>query len=270
MTDARGFAYFPNGLSGFDTINNVEKVIVDSPGPGRIYHLYVKGTAIPASDAQNYSLVVNGPFTYGGQAPPPPAVALQLGTALECFSARDRVSLRDGIFKSMAEVKVGDEIQTLNDQGHLEYSPVIYLPHGRNNIPAAFVEILLEDGKKIRMTPDHLVPLLDCRLRASNHLDHVSSSHLSQTLVPARHVNTTDCLLVASHDTSHSFSVKMVVDVTEQVIDDGVYTAVTMNPFLVSLDQSQIFDIWVQWSVDILSFPALQALSWCSTIGIFL
>lgn len=217
-------------------------MVLDSPGAGRVYNVYVKGTAIPASDAQNYSLVVNGAFTYTGEAPPPPSITFQLSTVRECFSSTDRVSLRGGGSKSMGEIEIGDEIQTLTSQGHLEYSPVVYLPHGRNDVQALFIDVLLEDGEKIRMTPEHLVPVFDCKFPTqSKNLERMSSSFLSQHLIPARRVNVTDCLLVASsHDTSYPpFALKMVVDVIEQVVANGVYTAVTINPFLVSTPHSQ-------------------------------
>jgi hypothetical protein len=88
-----------------------------------------------------------------------------------CFSALDTVQLSNGEAKPFANVAIGDEILTLSQSGSLEYSPVLYLPHGPNDAPATVVELLLEGGRRsLRLTPDHLVAALranECRSMAS-------------------------------------------------------------------------------------------------------
>ena len=52
--------YFPNGLDGRDSTNNVERVRIDSPTPGDIITVHVEGKNLVS--IQEYSLVVTGCF----------------------------------------------------------------------------------------------------------------------------------------------------------------------------------------------------------------
>jgi hypothetical protein len=95
-----------------------------------------------------------------------------------CFSARDTVQLRSGQVKSFDTLAVGDDILTLSEQGLLEYSEVVYLPHGHNKQQATFIELTLEGGRhSLRMTPDHLVGAVqaeDCARMLTNAVDGAS------------------------------------------------------------------------------------------------
>ena len=51
-----------------------------------------------------------------------------------------------------------------SSQGVLEYSPVIYLPHGPNQVLKSFVVLATQNGGSIHMTPDHLIAKADCNV----------------------------------------------------------------------------------------------------------
>lgn len=95
-----------------------------------------------------------------------------------CFSARDTVQLRSGQVKPFETLAVGDDILTLSEQGLLEYSEVVYLPHGHNKQQATFIELTLEGGRHaLRMTPDHLVGAVqaeDCARMLNSFVDGTS------------------------------------------------------------------------------------------------
>lgn len=65
ISDQTGVISFPNGLRGFDNINNVEKVRIANPRPGDVLTVYVRGTSITLASTQRYALVASGTFVKG-------------------------------------------------------------------------------------------------------------------------------------------------------------------------------------------------------------
>jgi len=64
-SDSQRTTTYANGKNGFDSINTVEKVVVNSPKPGDVLTAYVKGTSISTAPSQSYALVASGDFYSG-------------------------------------------------------------------------------------------------------------------------------------------------------------------------------------------------------------
>ena len=92
--------------------------------------------------------------------------------------------------------------------GKISYSPVIFTPHPFNNITRQFDEVKTMNGKVLRMTRNHLIPLCD------------------GSLVTARSLKNGDCVMTKDGEDKVSTT-------TLNVEAAGIYTAVTKNEFLV-------------------------------------
>jgi len=83
-----------------------------------------------------------------------------------CFHESGVVTLASGGSKHLADVELGDSIQTVTDADALNqsivsfaFSEVILLMHQpHNSISANFVRLMTASGKTITMTPNHLLP----------------------------------------------------------------------------------------------------------------
>ncbi|CAM9326926.1 unnamed protein product [Chrysoparadoxa australica] len=69
---ASGNVFYPNGLSGADQANNVEKVTLPSTTPGAVYDIEITAPAISESDSQYFAVVANGEFIKTNPPPVPP------------------------------------------------------------------------------------------------------------------------------------------------------------------------------------------------------
>lgn len=127
--------------------------------------------------------------------------------SVTCFSSIDTLTLETGRNATFDQLKIGDKILSSTRNGTLSFSPVVFLPHGPNNRATDFVEIRTSAGNALRMTPMHLVPLCDGGLASA--ID----------LTPGT------CLF--------SVAGQVTVKSSKKVNISGVYTAVTMNEFLV-------------------------------------
>ena len=104
--------------------------------------------------------------------------------------------------------QVGDMILSADRDGIISSSPVLFLPHKKNDVTRKFDEVTLANGMAVRMTRNHLVPLCD------------------GSLVTARSLKEGDCLMTTS-------GLEKVATTTQNVEAGGIYTAVTKKEFLV-------------------------------------
>ena len=99
-------------------------------------------------------------------------------------------------------------IKGADRNGTISYSQVIFNPHPFNDGKHFFVEVVTVNGKAVRMTPNHLLPLCN------------------GGLVTARSLQPGDCVMTADGE-------EKVAKTTQNVEAGGIYTAVTENEFLV-------------------------------------
>ena len=99
-------------------------------------------------------------------------------------------------------------ILSADREGNISATKVLFLPHKTNTIRRNFDEIETKRGKKIQMTPNHLLPLCD------------------GSLVTARSLEEGDCLNTVD-------GADFVSSTKESIEGRGIYTAVTENEFLV-------------------------------------
>lgn len=123
-----------------------------------------------------------------------------------CFAGSETVELLSGDFKSLDEVKVGDQVLVASLDGKTtSFSPVIVVPHGQNKDAATFINIVTQSGREVKMTPDHIL------------LNGACGTELN--LVTAKSVQTGSCVQTKDGEE--------VVQSTNTVADRGVYTIVT-------------------------------------------
>ena len=136
------------------------------------------------------------------------------GSGNSCFSGKETVTLEDMSTKLISEVVVGDVILAATASGSLVYSPVVYIPHDKNTKRATFVNLIVSSARSIKMTPGHFVWIEKCGVASSN-----------GSLEQARNVKIGACLRTVDGQEA--------VTAVEFVEGEGVYTLVTMEPFLV-------------------------------------
>ena len=129
-------------------------------------------------------------------------------TGAICFSGDSLLTLEDSTGKAFRDLAVGDVILSADRNGKVSPSPVVFLPHNKNNITRQFDQIETASGNVLTMTRNHLLPLCD------------------GTLVTARSLEVGQCLRTVNGEGA-------VSKVTRDVTAGGVYTAVTANEFLV-------------------------------------
>jgi hypothetical protein len=130
-----------------------------------------------------------------------------------CFHSDTLLTLEDYTTKSMAELQVGDKIQTSDFNGSLGFSPVLKLPHNRgNNQTAKFLKLTTELGKALEVDPGHLVPRCD-------------GLHDGQPVTASKLV-VGDCLLTVDGK-------ETLIEITSDT-KFGVYTATTKDEFIVA------------------------------------
>jgi hypothetical protein len=120
------------------------------------------------------------------------------------------VTTSTGKSKKIADVQVGDAIQTISSSGSVSFADVVFVVHESNSQRAKFVNVEIANGKILKVTPDHLVLTGVCSAGAFAS---------SEALVKAESIKTGDCVLTPT-------GAEQVVrtSVTE---GEGVYTVVT-------------------------------------------
>jgi len=68
------------------------------------------------------------------------------------------VVTEDGTKKTLSELKVGDKVQAVDEQGRLVYSPVLlFLDRDLSDKERDFVQLLSADGSRVTLTASHLI-----------------------------------------------------------------------------------------------------------------
>ena len=74
-----------------------------------------------------------------------------------CFHGSNRVSLENGEIKLMSELKTGDSVLAMNEDGSKVFSPVILHVQQFPDWIAEFLVIRTEMGYNLTITPNHLI-----------------------------------------------------------------------------------------------------------------
>lgn len=61
-SDMTGTTYYPNGGTTKDSLNSVERVLVENPPTSEVLTVYVVGASVSTTTTQNYALVASGSF----------------------------------------------------------------------------------------------------------------------------------------------------------------------------------------------------------------
>ena len=147
-------------------------------------------------------------------------------TANECFAGSELVELDSGVLLKISEVKLGDRVRVVpmdasssrnNSFALAFFSPVIYLPHSKNEIIANFVQLFTQQGKDIKLTEKHLIlSSLNC------------DPSLSLTLVEAGKLKVGDCV-----QTMRGLE---VISRRRMVAGKGLYTVVLLDGELIVIN----------------------------------
>lgn len=123
-----------------------------------------------------------------------------------CFAGSELILLENGQYKKISDISIGDIILTADKNYNLSYSPVIFLPHEKNNIETQFIQITSNKNNTIKLTPEH-------NIIANNKVIYASKVNIGDTL---QTVNGSE----------------IVKDISI-VKDFGIYTAITENEFII-------------------------------------
>jgi hypothetical protein len=148
------------------------------------------------------------------------------GGSRTCFSGDDKATLQSGEHIKFSKLKIGDSILSSTRDGKVSFSKVVFLPHGENDTPTKFLEIVTESKKTVKMTAGHLVQLCSGKLVTAHELTvRPAARHHSEEELEVESDARNSCLRTVHGDEK--------ITSIQQVESKGVYTAVTENEFLV-------------------------------------
>jgi len=126
-----------------------------------------------------------------------------------CFSGDSILYLENGETKQIQDAKLGDKILSYNrKKNEYKYSPIIAIPHEKNNQVAEFVQI----NNSIKITKTHLLPVL-------------KKSAKTFELITADKIEVGD--IIISKDGNE------IVKSLTNIESEGVYTVVTQEEYIV-------------------------------------
>ncbi len=131
----------------------------------------------------------------------------------ECFSGMDTVVTESGQNVPIRDIRVGDKVLTSNQNGDLSYSPVVYIPHGPNDVNAEFVRIATDLDKVLHVTKMHLLRTCD------NDQGDTGTKRAIDLQVG-------ECLLTIDGE-------ETIASLDLRAHPGGIYTVVTANEYLV-------------------------------------
>ena len=70
--------------------------------------------------------------------------------------------MESGRSKFISEVSVGERVLAANTAGEKQFSDVVFVPHKSNKESAMFVHITTSEGRDVKMTPSHILPVGIC------------------------------------------------------------------------------------------------------------
>jgi len=130
---------------------------------------------------------------------------------LYCFAENGQVQLRDGTMKQMKDLKVGDEVLTVNKHNEITYDVVYGFLHREVSTTAPFLEIHLENGQRLTLTEKHML--------------YKSGDGDDATVVPAYKLSPGDSVFVVS---GPSMEIQKVSSINETE-KTGIFAPVTFN-----------------------------------------
>jgi len=129
-----------------------------------------------------------------------------------CFSKDTLLQMEDGSFIKICDAEIGQCVLSYSSNNGLTYSPIVSIPHERNEIYAEFVNIVTETRKNVKMTKCHLIP--------------VSKANGPYELIAADKIDINDTIMTVDGE-------EKVVS-KESCFDSGIYTVVTKADYIVT------------------------------------
>jgi hypothetical protein len=117
-----------------------------------------------------------------------------------CFPENATVSLENGDLKRMAELEIGDRIQTVDSNGEIVISPVILFMDRSVNVIERYLALKLASGKELRLSPYHLIYRFKTEIVSqinANYFNTVQHKNMSNYHVKTGRISryiTPDCL----------------------------------------------------------------------------
>ena len=133
---------------------------------------------------------------------------------VSCFAVDSTLTLRNGKLVAIDDIKVGDEVLSIDRYGMSSFSPVVVVPHAKNKLMANFVYFLTEKGRDLKLSADHLI-MYSPSCRTNDMFLHKASDLVSG-----------GCVV----DEKNSFDVIKDIEIKK---GRGVYTVVTMKEYIV-------------------------------------
>lgn len=76
-----------------------------------------------------------------------------------CFPGKSIVRTKEGTKKRLDELRIGEEIASLNSQGDIVFSEVISFMDRQPSEKRQFIQLTTATGKVLTLTPSHLLPV---------------------------------------------------------------------------------------------------------------
>lgn len=130
-----------------------------------------------------------------------------------CVSGDSVIYLENGETKQIQDAKLGDKILSYNlKKNEYAYSPIVAIPHEKNNQLDNFIELKTSGDKTIKMTEKHLLPVL-------------KKSASSFKLLCADEIEIGDTIITKEGNETVKSLMKVELE--------GVYTVVTLEEYIV-------------------------------------
>jgi len=136
-----------------------------------------------------------------------------------CFSKDSLLKLENGNTIKIENAKIGDIILSYSSkENKLSYSPIVAIPHEKNNILSKFIKFTTNSGKSIKMTEKHLIPVL--KKQNSN-----NNNNNSFDVIFAEKIEINDIVKTVNGNEQ--------ITSIEIVEEEGIYTVITLEEYIV-------------------------------------
>ena len=142
-----------------------------------------------------------------------------------CFPSHTRVTLADGVQKTMGELNIGDMVLSMDENGKIVPSPVYVMPHAEAKGIFKFKRIATESQDVIFATHDHFVYVVGSKSKAWQ----------DRRAVPAGEIGVGDEVWVTSAYGTQGLNTSIVVDVKD-VYEKGLYAPFTLTGTIIADD----------------------------------
>lgn len=203
-----------------------------------------------------------------------------------CFSGSETVEHESKGVISIQDIHIGDRILSADITGRFtKFSPVIAIPHKKNDMKAMFHEITTSSGAHIRMSPQHLLPVGPCHTtRGSDGGDNAgggddetivdnNSTRNGYPLIYAVNAKIGDCVYnskgeqepIVGNDVVHGVGIYSVVTNEQLIVVNGIVA----SPFAVTHEWASFFyDMIFRFGYRI--SPEMMKLQWSLEMNHFL